>query len=217
MATFHRVLVQVACPTDVRVESTAYGEHARIRRLQVGTSSRRGARYLLRALRGIGFTCSCRTKTNGTAVANRANMQNSGTANSTDRESQGGGIPPPGFLDDFVLRCRDAEGVAVHSLEAGAALLVETGNSRYQFVVVDGPKRRVIVKGGAKFLKATPVRLDGATAGGSALKLGWILVGLQLQVSQGRRRIRLSSVRSVTVEKHLTSTPGPFATVTPRA
>ena len=102
-------------------------------------------------------------------------------------------------LDDFVLDCRGADGVAVDSLEPGAALVVETRNSRYQFIVVDGPKRRVIVKGGAKFPMATPVRLDGATAGGSALKLGWILVGLRLQVSQGRRRIRFSSVRSVAV------------------
>jgi hypothetical protein len=111
--------------------------------------------------------------------------------------------PSPRFLDDVVLACRAAEGVAVDSLEAGATLLVETGNSRYRFIVVDGPKRRVIVKGGAKFLRATPVRIDGATVGGSALKLGWILVGLPFQVSQGCRRIRSSSVRSVTVESAL--------------
>ena len=106
--------------------------------------------------------------------------------------------PAPRSLDDVVLVCRAAEGVAVDSLEPGATLFVETENSRYRFVVVDGPKRRVIVKGGAKFPKATPVRLDGATVGGSALKLGWILVGLQFQVSRGCRRIRSSTVRSVT-------------------
>jgi hypothetical protein len=103
-------------------------------------------------------------------------------------------------LDDFVLECRGTEGVAVDSLESGAALVVETRNSRYQFVVVDGPKRRVIVKGGV-FPRATPVRLDGATAGGNALKLGWVLAGLQLQVWQGRQCIRFSTVRSVTVER----------------
>ena len=112
--------------------------------------------------------------------------------------------PSPRCLDDFVLDCRAAEGVAVDSLGAGASLLVETENSRYRFIIVNGPKRRVIVKGGAKFLSATPVRVDGATAGGSAVKSGWILVGLQFQVSQGRRRIRSSSVRSVTIESAVT-------------
>ena len=138
----------------------------------------------------IGFAGSGPPETNGMAVA----------------EDQG-----VDSLDDFVLRCRDAGGVAVDSLDAGATLLVETRNSRYRFVVVDGPKRRVIVQGGEKFLRATPVRLEGATAGGSALKSGWILVGLQFQVSQGRRRIRSSRVRSVTVGAGHTTAPEPCA------
>jgi hypothetical protein len=144
--------------------------------------------------RGPAFAPLDAVETDGMAVAKRASMQ------TNEREDRGGDIPSPRSLDDFVLECRGAEGVAVERLESGARLLVETRNSRYQFIVVDGPKRRVIVKGGTRFLNATPVRLDGATAGGSALKLGWILVGLQFQVSQGRRRIRSSSVRSVTVE-----------------
>ena len=105
------------------------------------------------------------------------------------------------YLDDFLVGCRRAPGVALASLGRGAAVLVETRNSRYRFVVVDGPKRRAIVQGGARFTQATPVRLEGATAGGSAMELGWIRVGLQFQVAHGHRRIRSSPVRSVAIER----------------
>lgn len=103
-------------------------------------------------------------------------------------------------LEEFLLQCRGAEGIAIESLEPGAGLLVDTRNSRYRFIVVDGPKRRMIVKGGAKFPQATPVRLEGTTAGGSAMELGWIRVGLQFQLAHGRRRVRSSPVRAVTIE-----------------
>jgi hypothetical protein len=109
-------------------------------------------------------------------------------------------LSTPRPLDDMVLECAAAEGIGIGSLEAGSMLLVETRNSSYRFLVVDGPRRRVILQGGTKFVRATPVRLEGATVGGRALKPGWILVGLPFQVSQGGRRIRSSNVRSVTIE-----------------
>ena len=59
---------------------------------------------------------------------------------------------------------------------------------------------RVMVTGGALFPEATIVRLAGATAAGSGLKMGWILVGFRIEMWLGSARIRSSSVRSVAIE-----------------
>jgi cyclohexyl-isocyanide hydratase len=92
-----------------------------------------------------------------------------------------------------------AEGVPIDSLEPGATLVVSTRNSHYRFVILDQP-HLVLVKGGAMFPEAAVVRLEGATAGGSALKMGWILVGFQIEMWLGSVRIRSSAVRSVSIE-----------------
>jgi hypothetical protein len=93
----------------------------------------------------------------------------------------------------------DAEGVAIDALEPGTTLTVQTRNSQYRFVILLEP-RLVLVKGGATFPEATIVRFEGATDGGSALKIGWILVGFQIEMWLGSARIRSSKVRSVSIE-----------------
>jgi hypothetical protein len=92
-----------------------------------------------------------------------------------------------------------AEGVAIDSLEPGTTLVVTTQNSYYHLVILLDPSF-VLMKGGTMFPEATVVRLDGSTAGGSALKMGWILVGFQIEMWLGSVRIRSSRVRSVSIE-----------------
>jgi hypothetical protein len=91
------------------------------------------------------------------------------------------------------------DGVAIDALDPGTTVVVETRNSRYRFVILFDP-RVVLVKGGVLFPDDTVVRLEGATAGGSALKVGWILVGLGIEMRLGSLWIRSSPVRSVSVE-----------------
>ena len=90
-------------------------------------------------------------------------------------------------------------GVDIHALRPGTTIVVETHNSRYRFVVLLDPWA-VLVKGGAMFPDDTIVRLTGATAGGSAIKVGWILVGWRIELLRGVVSIRSSPVRSVKVE-----------------
>jgi hypothetical protein len=92
-----------------------------------------------------------------------------------------------------------SSGIAIDSLEPGTTLVVNTCNSSYRFVILFDPCL-VLVKGGAMFPEATVVRLEGATAGGSALKMGWILVGCQIEMWLGSLRITSSRVRSVSIE-----------------
>jgi hypothetical protein len=102
-------------------------------------------------------------------------------------------------LEAVALRAGVAEGVAIDSLEPGTTLLVRTRNSEYRFVILFD-QHHVLVQGGAMFPEATIVRLEGATAGGSVLKMGWILVGLRMEMWLDSARITSSAVRSVLIE-----------------
>jgi hypothetical protein len=102
-------------------------------------------------------------------------------------------------LAGFTFRFDSVEGFAIDSLEPGTTLIVDTRNSQYRLVILLEPCL-VLVKGGEMFRESTIVRLEGATAGGSALKRGWILVGARMEMWLGRVRIVSSPVRSVSIE-----------------
>ena len=116
-------------------------------------------------------------------------------------------VPRNRTLDGFAFELRSSEGVALQSLAAGTRLTVNTRNTRYQITVLDPVMRQVTVSGGPKFPQGAEGRLEGATTGGSVLRLGWIGVGLRMELSTGDRRITTSAVRSVTVER--VPQPGP--------
>ncbi len=100
-----------------------------------------------------------------------------------------------GFADEGT--CSD--GIALESLAPGTTLLVRTRNSDYQLTVVDGAEHQVLVQGGAHLLTATPGFLQGATAGGSLVKTGWIGVDHRMELCCDSRRIVTSPVRSITI------------------
>jgi hypothetical protein len=113
---------------------------------------------------------------------------------------RGNMVPTPRTLDGFALEPGCTEGVELQSLEAGTVLNVITRNSNYRVIVVDPFQQRVLVTGGRLFPERTEVRFEGATAGGSVLKIGWIGTGLRVEISVGGQRITTSRVQSVTIE-----------------
>jgi hypothetical protein len=56
------------------------------------------------------------------------------------------------------------------------------------------------VTGGRLFPEPTQVRIEGATAGGTAIKSGWIGIGLRLEMSSDRSRVTTSVVQSITID-----------------
>jgi hypothetical protein len=90
-------------------------------------------------------------------------------------------------------------GVEFRALRPGTTVVVETQNSRYRFVILFDPSA-VLVKGGGMFPDLAIVRLVGASAGGSTVKVGWILVGLRIEMCLGSVCILSSPVRSVKVK-----------------
>jgi hypothetical protein len=98
-------------------------------------------------------------------------------------------------LFDRVMAEDDDPGVAVGSLTPGTTLEVKTKNTRYVLTLVDG-EGHALIKGGTFFPRPTPVHIEGATIGGN-VKVGWIGIGLSLELSIGGRLITTSPVQSV--------------------
>jgi hypothetical protein len=72
-------------------------------------------------------------------------------------------------------------------------------NSLYRVVVTHGTE--IYVQGGAFFPDPTSASLEGASVGGSCLRVGWIGVGLLVEFRSGGRRIITSPVRAITTEQ----------------
>ena len=108
--------------------------------------------------------------------------------------------PPP----DLTLGSGIVTGVDVRSLPAGTEVVVNTCRSRYRFVMLDGNGPIALVQGGPYFPEETTARVEGSTLGGSLLRVGWIGLGLFVELSFGGKRIITSRVRSISVPKGTT-------------
>ena len=106
----------------------------------------------------------------------------------------------PQPLDAFVYESGCSGGIDFHSLDIGTVVNVHTTYSSYRLVVLDDEGKRARVTGGRYFPEPTDVRVEGATAGGTAIKPGWIGVGLRLELSSHSNRITTSIVESVTID-----------------
>ena len=102
-------------------------------------------------------------------------------------------------LEGFAQFTAEADGVDVRGLAPLTSLLVRTKNSVYQITVTE--RTAVIVQGGQFFPDPTPAEVSGATMGGSFLKLGWIGVGLCMEIRAGDQPVITTRVRSITVNQ----------------
>ena len=102
-------------------------------------------------------------------------------------------------LDGFVNDLADAPGIALREVEPLTTIVVRTHNSCYRILITHDTT--AIVRGGAFFPEPTPARIDGCGFGGALLKVGWIGVGLRMEIFSNGRRIVTSPVRDVTLER----------------
>ena len=102
-------------------------------------------------------------------------------------------------LESFGSVVDDIEGVQLRHLPPLTTLLVRTTNSLYRVVITHQPE--VFVQGGVFFPDPTSAYLDGASIGGSSLKVGWIGVGLLMQIRRGDQLIITSPVCAITTEQ----------------
>jgi hypothetical protein len=98
-------------------------------------------------------------------------------------------------LDRFVDAVDTTEGVDLRTLPPMTTVLVTTRNSLYRIVTSSGTE--VVVQGGAYFPEPKTAHVEGASVGGSCLKVGWIGVGLVMEIRDAGRRIVTSPVRAI--------------------
>ena len=102
-------------------------------------------------------------------------------------------------LDGFVEETGNIRGLYLRDVEPLTALIVRTRNSRYRIIV--SRDTSAIVQGGQFFPDATPGRIDGSGFGGSFLKVGWIGIGLRMEIFADGQRIITSPVRDISLER----------------
>jgi hypothetical protein len=110
------------------------------------------------------------------------------------RGAAGNSTADDGLFDPFAMDADD--GVSVESLTPGTVLKVTTRNTCYRLVLLDSDGQ-ALVSGGPRFPDPIEVRIEGSTAGGNALRLRWIGVGLRLEMRMGARTITTSTVQSI--------------------
>ena len=93
----------------------------------------------------------------------------------------------------------DTAGVHLRRLPPFTTLLVWAMNSLYRVLVTHWPE--VYVQGGAFFPDPTSARVDGASFGGSCLRVGWISAGLLVEIRSGGRHIITSPVQDHATEQ----------------
>jgi hypothetical protein len=106
-------------------------------------------------------------------------------------------ITPLDTLDGFTEELSACKGVNLSDLEPMTKLAVRTSHSVYRIIVL--PDTTVLVQGG-HFPGARIGHLHGSGFGGSLLKLGWIGVGLRMEISVDGKRFVTSVVRAITTE-----------------
>lgn len=104
-------------------------------------------------------------------------------------------VPRAATLDGFVAASSAADGIMLRDLDPLTTLLVRTCNSLYRIVISEDTA--VFVQGGQFFPEMTDARLDGSSFGGSFLKMGWIGVGLRMEIWAGGQRIVTSPVCAI--------------------
>jgi hypothetical protein len=89
--------------------------------------------------------------------------------------------------------------IAMPLLLPGTVLTLNTRNTCYRLMVVNGSERRVTITGGKLFQESTEAELIGAVDDES-VKVGWVSEGFQLELLTGRGPVLTSTVESVDVD-----------------
>jgi hypothetical protein len=92
------------------------------------------------------------------------------------------------------------EGVTLMTLKACDTLHVRTRNSDYEIFMLDPESARALVRGGEYFAEPVEATVSGSTFGGCMLKMGWLGVGLRMEIYANGQRTVTSPVQSLSVK-----------------
>jgi hypothetical protein len=107
------------------------------------------------------------------------------------------GSGPSDGLDQ--VEASPTRSVALPLLSAGTMITLHTRNTCYHMQVLDGAARRVLITGGSLFPEGTEVEVVGA-ADEEHVRAGWMVEGLQLELSTAHGPVLTSMVMSVCLD-----------------
>ena len=115
------------------------------------------------------------------------------------KESQLHTIPRYCSLDGFA-ELSACEGIALRLLSSFDTIRARTLNSEYFIFLLEPETGKALVQGGRYFAEPVEATVSGSTFGGCMLKMGWIGVGLRIELCFNGQRIVTSPVRSLDLE-----------------
>src|SRR5258708_23933312 len=90
-------------------------------------------------------------------------------------------------------------GVQVDRMEDMEKLVIQTRNSLYEIIIIDGRSGEILVRGGQFFPELTPARLAGATLGGSFCKMRGIYTRFPMEINATRQPTVTTPVESIRI------------------
>ncbi|MGH9874798.1 MAG: hypothetical protein ACRD9S_20275 [Pyrinomonadaceae bacterium] len=90
--------------------------------------------------------------------------------------------------------------VALDTLSPFDTIFVRTLNSEYRLLLLDSKTGRSLVEGGHHFVEPVEAMVYGSTLGGTTCRVGWIGVGLRIEMWANDFLISTSPVHSIRVE-----------------
>jgi len=103
-------------------------------------------------------------------------------------------------LDEVTEISDELEGVMLETLRPCDTIHVRTRNSDYEVFLLDPEAGRALVKGGKYFAEPMEATVSGSTFGGSMLKMGWLGVGLRMEIYFNGKCVATSPVQELRVE-----------------
>jgi hypothetical protein len=108
-------------------------------------------------------------------------------------------IPRFCTLDGASAIALQVEGVTLRTLGACDTVYARTHNHDYEIFLLDPESGRAMVRGGKYFVEPTEVTVSGSTFGGCMLKVGWLGVGLRMEIYTGGQCLVTSPIESLSV------------------
>jgi hypothetical protein len=104
-------------------------------------------------------------------------------------------------LDSCVKDFPENQGIHISHLVPFQGVQIQTQNNPYSLFVLEPSEGKVLVRGGQYFPVFKEAYLCGSTWGGSILRLGWIGLGMCLEIYVDGIRIVTTPLKAFSVEE----------------
>jgi hypothetical protein len=112
-------------------------------------------------------------------------------------------MPQYSTLGETIEIIDELEAVTLQTLRPCDTIRVRTCNSDYEIFLFEPESGRALVVGGKHFAEPMEAMVSGSTFGGNMLKMGWLGVGLRMELNVNGRRIVTSPVQELHVKHQL--------------